>query len=107
MGQSQFTMLEVQLKIKIIKISLKPHYSLFPLMGSLGGVETKQKQNDNIPQHINRVSPLPHRKIYSGREPGPAQWGKPVRLAVRKRGDAVDVLRYIIILFLFSFYPAR
>ena len=26
-------------------------------MGSSGGVETKQKRNGNVPQHINHVSP--------------------------------------------------
>ena len=55
---------KVQLKIKIVK---KKQYSLFPLMGSSGRVETKQKQNGNISQHINRVSPLPHWKLCSGR----------------------------------------
>ena len=51
MGQSQLTMQEVQLKIKIIKKHKNfksPTTICFPLIGSSGGVETKQKQNSNI-----------------------------------------------------------
>ena len=65
-------MQEVKLKIKISKNKNKKHYSLFPLMGSSGGVETKQKQNGSTLQHINRIFPLPHRKLCSGHEPWPA-----------------------------------
>ena len=39
-------------------------------MGSSGGVEPKQKQDGNILQHINHVSPTPHRKLCSGTSPG-------------------------------------
>ena len=55
----------------------KPTTVYFPLMGSSGGVEAKQKQNGKLPQHINHVSPVPtpHQKLCGGREPRLAQWG--------------------------------
>ena len=39
-------------------------------MGSSGGVETKKKQNGNIPQRINRVFQTPHWKLCGGASPG-------------------------------------
>ena len=48
-------MQEVQLKTKIIENLKTPLQSVSPLMGSSGGVKTKQKQNGNVPQHINCV----------------------------------------------------
>ena len=58
MGQSQLTVKEVQLKIKIIKKLKNPTTGCFPLMGSSGGVEAKQKQNRETPQYISHISPL-------------------------------------------------
>ena len=71
---------EVQLKIKIIKnLKIQKSKNLITvcvlLTVSSGRVETKQKQNGNIPQHINCISPPPHRKLCSGREPRPDHWG--------------------------------
>ena len=51
---------EVQLKLKVIKKHQKfknPTTVCFLLMDSLGRVEAKQKQNGNISQHINHVTP--------------------------------------------------
>ena len=55
MGQSQLTVLEVQLKIKMIKKFKKPTAGCFPLMYSSGGV--KQKQNRKTPQYISHSPP--------------------------------------------------
>ena len=50
----------------------KPSAVCFPLKDLSGGVETKQKQNDNVPQHINHFSPFPHQKLCGRFEPRPA-----------------------------------
>ena len=39
-------------------------------MSSSGEIETKQKQDGNILQHINHVSPPPHRSSVAGTSPG-------------------------------------
>ena len=59
MGQSQLTVQEVQLKIKMFKKIKNPTTGCFPLMGSSGGVEAKQKQNRETSQYISPVSPPP------------------------------------------------
>ena len=62
MGQSQLTMQEVQLKIKIIKkiFFLKAHATVcFPLMGSSGGVELNKNRNKTV-MYFRTSTAAPH-----------------------------------------------
>ena len=52
-GHSQLTVQEVHLKVNIKK---KPLQAVSPLMGSSGGIETKQKQNSKTSQGTSHVA---------------------------------------------------